>query len=232
LRPQLVRRVATELGYAVAAESIDNASAVLSTIYQHKVDYEELKLLVLGIFSRVPSNLFEANYAELRGDLLEELYNQDRGDEKVFSVLLLMLKEGRIALDRCAATYSGEEYAPLFKRFFEDNRPRYRVYLTVVAMCSLQRQDLSSRSAETALELERTNAFLGEAKKILENDPHCFGDVFLLAFQAMADSILDTPPGRTENEIAQGMYHKISSTSFSSMYKKVLMRIDADRRLH
>ena len=71
LRPQLVRRIAVTLGYAVEADTSVSASSVLNTIYRTKVDYDELKVLVLGLFSRKPNNLFEGNYAELRGDILE-----------------------------------------------------------------------------------------------------------------------------------------------------------------
>src|ERR1019366_162062 len=101
LRPQLVRRVALTLGYAIETDTSVSASSVLNTIYRTKVDYDELKVLVLGLFSRKPNNLFDGNYAELRGDILEKLYDQQSGDEAVFSVLLLLLKESRDALALC-----------------------------------------------------------------------------------------------------------------------------------
>ena len=146
LRPQLVRRVAMTLGYAVETETSVSASSVLNTIYRTKVDYDELKLLVLGLFSRKPNNLFEGNYTELRGDILEKLYEMQGGDEAVFSVLLLLLKESREALSLCEITYSGEEYASLFKRFYMDDKPRYRVYFAIAAICALLRDDLSERA--------------------------------------------------------------------------------------
>jgi hypothetical protein len=158
--------VALTLGYAIDTETSVSASSVLNTIYQTKVDYEELKVLVLGLFSRKPNNLFEGHYAELRDDVLEKLYDQTRGDEAVFSVLLLLLKESRVALKLCEKTYSGEEYAQLFRRFYTDDKPRYRVYFAI---------------------------------------------------------------GKPESEIARDVFAKISSTAFSSLYKKVLMRMDAEK---
>jgi hypothetical protein len=201
----------------------------LNTIYQTKVDYDELKVLVLGLFSRKPNNLFEGNYTELRGDILEKLYDQHNGDEAVFSVLLLLLKESRVALAACEETYSGDEYAPLFKRFYMDDKPRYRVYFAITALCALLRDDLSERLADTVSELERMNRFLATARRELENCPKKYHDTFLLTFLAVADSVLDIPGGRSEGEIAQNMYTKISTTAFSSLYKKVLMRIDSDK---
>ncbi|MCL4393645.1 MAG: AIPR family protein [Chloroflexi bacterium] len=230
LRPQLVRRLALTLGYAVETETSVSASSVLNTIYQTKIDYDELKVLVLGLFSRKPNNLFEGNYTELRGDILERLYDQHNGDEAVFSVLLLLLKESRVALGVCEQTYSGEEYAPLFKRFYMDDKPRYRVYFAIAALCALLRDDISERSSDTATELDRTNRFLATARRELENRADAYHDAFLLTFLAVADSVLDIPAGKPEAEIAQSMFNKISTTAFSSLYKKVLMRMDSDKQ--
>jgi len=230
LRPQLVRRVAVTLGYAVETETSVSASSVLNTIYRTKVDYDELKVLVLGLFSRKPNNLFEGNYAELRGDILEKLYDQKDGDEAVFSVLLLLLKESRVALSLCESTYSGEEYAPLFRRFYTDDKPRYRVYFAIAALCALLRDDLSERSTDTSVELQRTNRFLASSRKELENNPSAYHDAFLLTFQAIADNVLDIPVGKPDSEIAQSMYTKISTTAFSSLFKKLLMRMDAEKK--
>jgi hypothetical protein len=230
LRPQLVRKLGLALGYAVDTETSVSASSVLNTIYQTKVDYEELKVLVLGLFSRKPNNLFEGNYAELRGDLLEKLYDEAGGDEAVFSVLLLLLKESRFALTLCAQTYSGEEYAPLFRRFYTDDKPRYRVYFAIAALCALLRDDISERSADTNEELQRTNRFLAVSRERLENNPREYHDAFEMTFQAVADTVLDISVGKAESEITQNMYTKISTTAFSSLYKKVLMRMDAERQ--
>lgn len=229
LRPQLVRKVALSLGYAVDAESSVSASSVLNTIYQTKIDYDELRILVLGLFSRKPNNLFEGNYSELRNDVLEKLYDQAGGDEAVFSVLLLLLKESREALELCELTYSGEEYGALFKRFYTDDKPRYRVYFAIAALCALLRDDISERSPDTGAEHSRMSHFLASSREKLENAPSSYREAFLLTFQAVADSVLDIPAGKPESEIAQNMFNKISTTAFSSLYKKVLMRMDSEK---
>ena len=230
LRPQLVRRAAMILGYAVESEASASASSVLNTIYRTKVDYEELKLLVIGLFSRQPNNLFEGNYTELRGDILERLYDLKGGEEAVFAVLLMLLKESRDALRICETTYSGEEYALLFRRFYSDDKPRYRVYFTIAALAALLRDDLSDRSNDPDEEFERTNRFLARAREALENRSAEYHDAFLLTFQAIADWVLDIQVGKPESEIAQSMYNKISTTAFSSLFRKILMRLDADNR--
>jgi len=229
LRPQLVRRLALVLGYALETETSVNASSVLNTIYRTKVDYDELKVLVLGLFSRKPNNLFEGNYTELRGDILEKLYEQPGGDEAAFAVLMLLLKESRTALSLCESTYSGEEYAPLFRRVYSDDKPRYRVYFAIAALCALMREDLSVRSADANEEMNRMNRFLASSRRELENNASAYHNAFLLTFLAIADAVLDIQEGKTEGEIAQSMYAKISTTAFSSLYKKVLMRLDSEK---
>jgi hypothetical protein len=230
LRPQLVRRVALSLGYAVETETSVSASTVLNAIYRTKVDYEELKVLVLGLFSRKPNNLFEGNYTELRGDILEKLYDHQDGAEAVFAVLCLLLKESRAALTLCQKTYSGEEYASLFRRFYQDDKPRYRVYFAITALCALLRDDLSEQSIETTDELARMNRFLASSRCELENHPDAYHNAFLLTFQAVADSVLEIPEGKSDGEIAQNIYNRISSTAFSSLYKKVRMRMDSEKQ--
>ena len=158
------------------------------------------------------------------------MYDQQGGDEAVFSVLLLLLKESREALQLCESTYSGKEYEPLFRRFYTDDKPRYRVYFAIAALCALLRDDISERSTDTDKELDRTNRFLARSREELENRPSVYHDAFLLTFQAIADTVLDIPVNKPESEIAQSMYSKISTTAFSSLYKKLLMRIDAEKQ--
>ena len=168
LRPQLVRRVATSLGYGVETDSESNASAVLNTIYQHKIDYDELRLLYLGLFSRKPNNVFEANYTELREDVLQALYKELNCEEQIFVVILTLLKESRLALEECHRIFSGKEYSSLFRRFFKDDKPRYRSFLAVAAACAAVREDISSRSSDCNEEMKRMSIFLGKSRELLE----------------------------------------------------------------
>jgi hypothetical protein len=74
LRPQLVRKFGAAFGYAISFDVETSAAAVLNAVHRSKVEYEELRLLYLGLFSRRPNNIFESNYAEIRADVLEGLY--------------------------------------------------------------------------------------------------------------------------------------------------------------
>lgn len=227
LRPQLVRKVATNLGFALQTQATSTAAGVLNAIYQNRIDYEDLKLLYLGLFSRKPNNLFEGNYAELRADILELLYESPGAEEAVFTVLMLLLKESRQALEKCEAIYSGQEYARFFKRFYQDTKPTYRAYFAIAAMSALQRDDVSTRPSNAEVEVARLKKFLAKAREILENAPERYHDAFALTVQAVADTLLDVPEDRPETEIAQGMFQKVSKGAFSALHKRILMRLDA-----
>jgi hypothetical protein len=127
-------------------------------------------------------------------------------------------------------TFSGEEYAPLFRRFYNDEKPRYRAFVAVASVAAALRDDLSQRSVHVEEEVERARGFFGQARRLLENDPQKYRRVFLLTFQALADSVLDVSEGKDETDIAQIMFQKISKMAFNSLYKRILMRIDADQR--
>ncbi len=228
LRPQLVRRIATTLGYAIETSSESNASAVLNTIYQFKVDYEELRYLYLGLFSRKPNNIFDANYTELRADVLEALYELTENEEKIFIIILMILKESREALEKCKDTFSGDEYAHLFKRFYKDDKPRYRSFLAIAAICAAVRVDISCRSLSTEEETERMNELFGKFRYVLENSPNEYHNAYKYAFATVADTLLDIEQPRNDSDIQQSMFYKISSMAFNSLFKRILVRIDVD----
>jgi hypothetical protein len=104
------------------------------------------------------------------------------------------------------------------------------VYFAIAALCAMLRDDVSERSADTSVELGRMNRFLAGSREKLENNAAEYHNIFLLTFQAVADSVLDISVGKPESEISQSMFTKISSTAFSSLYKKVLMRLDAEKQ--
>ena len=227
LRPQLVRRVAARLGYAVTTDSESSASAVLNSIYQTKVDYEELRLLYLGSFSRKPSNLFEANYAGLRIGALHKLYENEQSEDQIFSVIFLLLKQGRVCLEQCREKMSSPEYSFLFQRFFKDDKPSYRSLIAVVAACAAIRDDISTRKPSDEDEVLRMRKFLGACRDIIENRPDVYSSCYRYAFTVIADSLLDIDQGKDDSDIQQSMYTKVSKMPFESLYKRVLIRRDA-----
>jgi hypothetical protein len=53
-------------------------------------------------------------------------------------------------------------------------------------------------SVDTSEELDRTNRFLANAREAMENRAAEYQNAFLLTFQAIADTVLDIPTGKTE----------------------------------
>jgi hypothetical protein len=226
LRPQLVQKAATDLGYGITPAGSAHPTAVLDAIYQDRIDYGEMKCLYLGLFSRKPNNLFEGNYTELRADVLESLYRDSENEQAIFGTLFLLLKSSRAALEECAHRTANKEYAPTFKRFFQDEKPRYRAYLAVLALCGALRKNLSERSADSKVEAGRMNDLLVKTRELLENRSREYKRVFLLAFQVLADMVLDASSSGSDTEVAQMMYLKISKSAFHTLYSKLLIRID------
>ena len=229
LRPQLVRKVGTRLGFAVDVESGRTASDILGAIYRNKVAYQEIRLVFLGLFSRKPRNLFDNNYAEVRNDIIDEIHEQF-GEEDLFLVLLLLLKASRRALEECERVFDGPEYSSLFKRFYREEKPRYRSFFAIAALCAAVRVDVSERAQDAHEEVGRMIDLLRNAKRLLEAEVAEYERAYLLTFQTIADSVLDIPEDRSESEIAQNMFQKISTLQFSRLYKRILLRVDAERK--
>jgi hypothetical protein len=225
LRPQLVQKAATDLGYGLMSKE-DSPGSILDTIYQEQVDYHELKCLYLGFFSRKPNNLFDDNYTELRADLLEVLYRDSGNEKELFATLFLVLKQSRKALDWCYSRIGNKEYGLLFKRFFQDEKPRYRAYLSVLAICGALRVNLADRDSTLQGEVGRMRVFVERARELLENRSDEYSQVFLQAFLILADSALEASSTGSDAEVAQAMFHRISKSSFTTLYTKLLMHVD------
>lgn len=230
LRPQLVQKAASDQGYAMLAQSEESIGNVLEAIHRKGVDYEEMKSLYLGLFSRVPNNLFEDNYTDLRSDVLAALY-QPPGDheERVFETLFLVLTVARQALAECERVYFGEEYS-MFKRFNE--RSKYRAYLAVLALCGQLKENLSDRSPSAPDEASRMNEYLRRTRQLLENEPSLYIDAYISAYQTMADVALQAWDTKgAEDKVLQEMYKRVSGTAFAALYRSLRMKIDvSDRR--
>jgi hypothetical protein len=226
LRPQVVQKAATDLGYGVKSKTGGQATTILDAVHQEHVDYEEMKCLYLGFFSRKPNNLFDANYTDLRADLLERLYQDPGNEQGVFETLFLILKNSRDSSQKCAETLSGREYSTLFKRFFQDEKPRYRAYLAVLSVCGALRTNLCERSSDLEVEAARMKQDFVKTRELLENRPRDYTHTFLLAFQVLADIALEASSTGSETEVAQNMFQKVSKSPFNTLYTKLLMRID------
>jgi hypothetical protein len=106
LRPQLIEMAATKQGYSIENRDRQTINKVLDSIHQKRIQYDEMKCLYLGLFSRKPNNLFADNYAELRSDILQGLYKHGSDDEeRIFSTVFLIATKSNDASKYCENTF-------------------------------------------------------------------------------------------------------------------------------
>lgn len=233
LRPQLVQKVASDQGYAMAVEVGGTVTSVLEGIHRTRVDYEETKMLYLGLFSRMPNNMFADNYTDLRTDVLKVLYDQStRSQEELFEALFMAVHASREALDDCEQTFQDHDYGHVFKRFHEAGRPKYRAYLTVIALCAALQEDLATRSSSEGEEAHRMQQFLRKARGLLENRREEFSQLYMLAYQTLAELAMQAWSSNAgEAQVAQEMHKRISSTPFRAVFRTLRMKMDAAARM-
>ncbi len=226
-RPQIVTKAATDLGYGLTKESESDIAGILNRIYESVVGYDEMKCAYLGLFSRKPNNIFEGNYTELRVDVLQRLYAADKDGDQVFTALFMLLKESRNHLAYCESTFTDESYTNLLKRFFNDDKPRYRSLMAILAVCGFIGDDISERSSDPEIETERMRSFVVKVREGLQRSPGDFKKCFVLAFQVLSEIVLEASAQGSPREIQQLTYSKISGMPFNILFAKLKMRMDA-----
>jgi hypothetical protein len=227
LRPQLVRKVATETGYGMPQHYENNASNILEAIYSQKISYEEVRLLCLGLFSRFPNNIFSSNYVELRIDILREIEQADKA-EQLLTIMFRLLAAMRDASNMTRRVFSQEEYADLFKRFFREDNAKYRCFLAILTACGCVGDWLGDKKPEAKEELGRLLSFLSDLEKVLASNTGYFERTFQLAFEILAEKALDISAEGRDAEILQKMYREISGSNFRTFFRKLRMRMDGD----
>jgi hypothetical protein len=229
LRPQVVKKAATDLGYSYEDSDDQTITGVLNAVYQRKIDYEEMKLLYLGLFSLKPSNLFESLYTKLLGDVLHKIYAEEKHENEVFSTLFLLLTKAREAMEHSQRAYSAAQYAPTFKRFRQEDKPSYRIYLALLAACGATRTNVATRSQEPGTEAKRLMGFLRSLRDLLEQKPEEFLTAYLYAFSVLAETVLDAANSGDDGEVSQRMHRKVTQSDFSALHQKLLLRIDGEK---
>lgn len=231
LRPQLVQKAATDAGYGLRQESEATITGVLDAIHQKLVDYDEMKCLYLGLFSRKPNNVFSDNYTELRDDVLEGLCGGEGGYEKeVFETVFLLVSQSQRAIEVCQQTFSDPSYDHFFKRFHDPEKPKYRAYISTLAVCGALKDDIMERSLDTAVETERMKQFLLKTRELIENTPERFEDCYIHAYKIVAAKALDAWKQDRESLVTQEMHQRVSRTNFSALYTELRMALDVEAR--
>jgi hypothetical protein len=230
LRPQLIRKMATDMGFGVPpSEESRTVSNVLETIHRNRVSYEAIRMLYLGIFSRSPANMWASNYSEVRVDVLER-FSAENKDEFLLRALFQLLSRLPSAVERVRIRHSGEVYADLLKRFFDDKK-QYQCLLGILAACGCVNDSLVKKSPEAQEEYQRLSTFIERLDVILQSAADVFDDVFSHAFVVVADRLLDSGSNSEEStlqQLQQRMYRETQALSSSKQFERMFEKL----RLH
>ena len=210
LRPQYVRKIATDLGYGLPVTHGASISNVLDDIHRTKISYDAIKLLYLGVFSRHPNNLFEGVYSEVRIDVLQSIHEQER-HPYVMRVLLKLLEQMKHAAEALQERYHDEHALDVFRRFFQPHCIKYQCLLAILTACGCVTDDLVDKPANAETACARILAFIGRLDLVLMHHGDYFDRVFRCAFLVVAQRVLGSK-GDTQ-ELLQKMFKEVVSAS-------------------
>jgi len=228
LRPQVVRKIATDLGYSLGATAEPSISNVLEDIHHTKVSYEAIRLLYIGLFSWYPGNIFEGHYSKVRLDVLAEASARGR-QEYVMRVLFQLIVQMFAASDEFKARHRNEEMVELFRRFFREEEPRYMCLLGLVTACGCAAMDLggqepSSAQPDTEAAWAKLERLLGRLELVLTRHKDVFNRVFRHVVVALAGPVLHA--SRDQQDLLQRMSKEIEGMA-SKRFPLVLKLLEA-----
>ena len=228
LRPQVVQRASASAGIVVDGGVSADAMSMLDRFYTSKVQYEEVRILYIGLMSRSPTNVGENNYTRLLDYLIMGLAadpaEQDRLIETLFRIVVITQEANR-ALE---AGIGKKDYMKPFMRVFHERKPQYRIFFAILTLCVLIQDDLSERLDNKEKEIERMRAFFQEVRNILETQHQSFVSAYAYAvadFAAKAWTGADD-----ENRVKQNLSNLLRS-GFKGLYVTLTMRMDIMKEL-
>jgi hypothetical protein len=229
LRKQLASKAAAEAGVKLVNHSEpEGIGKVIAALRREEASYEQLRYLYIGLFSRKPNNLWDDNYERLLEHVLALVYADDSLDEQlVFETLFGVLEASSEALAICARLNQEED--PL-RRAHENTRPKYRVYIAMLALCATLEDNLSERSEDSEKEAERMRRFLERAREITEHPQtrQTFVRNFTRAYSVLGEVALEEHEDDAKGRVAQRVQGKLASMSFTTLYAKLRRRIETD----
>lgn len=217
MRSQLAKRAAASLGFKldIAKES---AFKLLSTVTQREIVYDESRLLYIGLLSRTPNTIFTGNYTDLRQDVAQEFYNEDRYGTLIYEAIFTIQQALHEALPRVKSTFTSKTDVIGIERLYGRN-PAYRSFVAILALCATLNEDITKGEQETAADYARLKAFFGKTIRLLNGDKKKFYQFFRLACKVWMDEVM--PANRNEDDLRQYMSPDSKRSKFSGMLRTV-----------
>jgi len=224
IRPQLVRKAAALAG--VAIDKQETVNDILERIYRGRIAYTETRLLHIGIFSRSPNNLFAGNYTDLNDKLLVRFKANPNYEQDVFGTLFDLQIASREGLKMAETRYTDPTYVSLFGRLYREASPGYRCFISILALCSALRTNVSTRDNDLEKEYLRMSGFLEQAKLLLQNDLKIFLRYYVLSVKIWMNEVISNDMEETAIEQYMSSYAK--RANFSNMFLKLNIDASAD----
>lgn len=192
IRPQLVRQAAAEAGVRIDDVGADNAVSLLNSLYDDRLQYEELRFLYIGLLSISPNNIIDQIYTSLRDDLLTGFAQTEADRGLMMDCMFQLTLQTRKIVTEAKSIFGSEEAFGPFMRIFEQEKPQYRMFLSIVAISALVGIDVSERLVP-GKELNRMRSFLQKAQALLQSEPNRFRTAYLKAVSALATGAREGP---------------------------------------
>lgn len=221
LRPQLVRKIATDLGYGMVQTKEPSISNVLHDIHLAKFSYDAIKLLYLGFFSRHPNNIFDSIYSEVRLDILNAMNSNGQGERILTILFQLWMQMGRARdswRERLQAT-SNTRILETFKRFFEQEKLSYHCLLAILTACGCVNEDLMKKPGQPEEAYKSMMVFFSRLEVVLTSHENYFRQVFRHAFGVISERVLEKSKGE---DISKDMFKDVVSTAGAQFANTVL----------
>lgn len=227
IRPQLVRQAAAEAGVRIDDAGADNAVSLLNSLYDDRLQYEELRFLYIGLLSVSPNNIIDQLYTSLRDDLLSGFAQTETDRGLMMDCMFQLTLQTRKVVSEAKGIFGSEEAFGPFMRIFEQEKPQYRMFLSIVAICALVGFDVSER-LPPGKELDRMRSFLQNARTLLQSEPSKFRTAYLKAVSALATGAREGP--EDDAKVRQRLSGYVGR-AFRQLYLSLKAQLVVDRAI-
>ena len=227
IRPQLVRQAAAEAGVRIDDAGADNAVSLLNSLYDDRLQYEELRFLYIGLLSISPNNIIDQIYTSLRDDLLTGFAQTESDRGLMMDCMFQLTLQTRKVVSEAKGIFGSEDAFGPFMRIFEQEKPQYRMFLSIVAICALIGVDVSERLVP-GKELDRMRSFLQNARTVLQSEPGKFRTAYLKAVSALATGAREGP--EDDAKVRQRLSGYVGR-AFRQLYLSLTAQLVVDRAI-
>ncbi|HEX8163662.1 MAG TPA: AIPR family protein [Pyrinomonadaceae bacterium] len=228
IRPQEIRNVAGKSSISFASPSDEaSAFAMLDSLYQKEITYEEVRSLFIGLFSNTPNNAIDNNYTKLKNHIVRQIFEDSEDKEKTFDVLFSIHRITQESASEIQNLPQDSEDADLFQRFWKDDKPNYRVFLAILAACGCVHRNIYDNNANVTYQAMMD--FLDEVRSVIETHPEIFTRYYRNAFLVVSFEV--EKPDAATDKIVHTMYRSIEGSDFRNLYSRLRRMARNDDRL-